>query len=92
MSVYVAPIVEGKTEQHGGVRELVLRIWYEHLGQTEHLEVLQASRGQRAVLGDPTRHADLVAKIREAYTRLQTAIANNPAGGERGGPARVGRG
>jgi hypothetical protein len=81
MSVYVAPIVEGKTEQHGGVRELILRIWYEHLGQTEHLEVLRAARGQRAVLGNPNRPADLVARIGEAYSRLRTAIANNPAGG-----------
>ncbi len=81
MSVFVAPIVEGQTEQHGGVRELILRIWYDHLGQSEHLEVLRASRGQRAVLGDPSRPADIVAKVHEAYLRLRSAIANAASGG-----------
>jgi hypothetical protein len=81
MSVYVAPIVEGQTEQHGGVRELIQRIWYAHFDQSEHLDVLRAVRGGRAVLGDPTRGADLAAKIEEAHIGLRDAIDNDPAGG-----------
>lgn len=77
MSVYVAPIVEGKTEQHNGVRELVRRVWYELFGRSEYLEVLRAVRGDRGILGNPARGSDLATKIHEAHIGLRDAVAND---------------
>lgn len=81
MSVYVAPIVEGKTEQHNGVRALIERIWYHLFDQSEYLEVLRAVRGDRGVLGNPSRGADIAAKIHEAHIGLRDAIGNDSPDG-----------
>lgn len=74
MTLYVAPIVEGETEE-GCVPTILLRIWDEVLGATtqEYLEVLPPSHANRSSLliaGNP----ELPTKIEPAFRRLQKRL------------------
>jgi len=69
MTLYIAPIVEGHTEQ-GCVQRLFHRVWGELLGSSERLQVLEPFRGHRFALV----HADggaLSASARKALLKLQ---------------------
>lgn len=46
MTLYIAPIVEGHTEQ-GCVERLLHRVWHELLARPERLQVLEPFRGHR---------------------------------------------
>ena len=76
MNVVIAPIVEGHAEQvNGNLNSLLCRLWLEHL-KVEYppLVVLRASRGTKATLVEPERHADLRTRIGEANYRLQERL------------------
>jgi Domain of unknown function (DUF4276) len=72
MNVYVAPIVEGQTEQ-GCVERLLHRVWGELLHRPERLQVLEPFRGHRDALG----HANGVAlteSVQKAFLKLQAKL------------------
>jgi hypothetical protein len=69
MTLYIAPIVEGQTEQ-GCVEPLLHRIWVELLHQPERLQVVEPFRSQR----DTLVHANgqvLTDGIQKAFLKLQ---------------------
>jgi hypothetical protein len=78
MTLYIAPIVEGQTEQ-GCVERLLQRTWRELLSRRERLHVLQPSRGKRDALVDPSR-TDFSVKIEEAFARLSQKLGHDPLG------------
>lgn len=79
MTCYVAPVVEGQTEQYGAVERLLQGVWGKLLGRAERLQVLPASRDGRSSLTHPTRPT-LPLKAEEARRRLAAAQKRDPAG------------
>src|SRR6266478_328698 len=73
MTLYIAPIVEGQTEE-GCVERLLHRAWQELLSRRERLQVLQPSRGKRDALID-TERTDLADKIEETLAKLRQKVA-----------------
>lgn len=69
MNVYVAPIVEGQTEQRC-VERLLHRIWMELLQRPERLQVLEPFRGHRDSLVHPDGSV-LSASVQKAFLKLQ---------------------
>jgi hypothetical protein len=72
MNVYVAPVVEGQTEQ-GCVERLLHRVWVELLHRPERLQVLEPFRGHR----DSLVHANGVAlteSVQKAFLKLQAKL------------------
>ena len=72
MNVYVAPVVEGQTEQ-GCVERLLHRVWGELLHRPERLQVLEPFRGHR----DALVHANGVAlteSVQKAFLKLQAKL------------------
>ena len=78
MTLYVAPIVEGHTEDKC-IERLLQRTWHELLGATDRLQVLPASREHRDKLVEPAG-TDLVRKIEEALLKLRQRLKRDPAG------------
>lgn len=79
MTCYIAPVVEGQTEQEGAVERLLQGVWGKLLGRTERLQVLPASRDNRSSLTHPTRPT-LPLKAEEARRRLAAEQKRDPAG------------
>lgn len=76
MNAYVAPIVEGQTEQKC-IERLLHRIWKELLHRSERLQVLQPFRGNR----DALVHADgqmLAKSVQKAFLKLQAKTHQDP--------------
>jgi Domain of unknown function (DUF4276) len=78
MTLYVAPIVEGQTEE-GSLERLLQRTWSELLGNAERLQVLRPSRGKRDALIDPKR-AELANKVEEAFAKLNQQLLHDEDG------------
>jgi hypothetical protein len=76
MSAYVAPIVEGQTEQRC-VERLLHRIWEELLGGPERLQVLEPFRGRRDALVHPSGLA-LGQSVQKAFLKLQAKAKREP--------------
>lgn len=77
MTFYIAPIVEGHSEQ-GCVERLLQRTW-QLIAAPDRLQVLKPSRGQR----DALIHANgllLAQKVREAEINLRRVLARDPLG------------
>src|SRR5205085_10605872 len=77
MNVYVAPIVEGQTEQ-GCVERLLHRVWGELLHRPERLQVLEPFRGQRDALVHPNGRV-LTESVQKAFLKLQAKTRKDPA-------------
>lgn len=72
MNVYVAPIVEGQTEQ-SCVEQLLHRVWGKLLHRPERLQVLEPFRGHR----DSLVHVNGVAladSVQKAFLKLQAKL------------------
>jgi hypothetical protein len=69
MNVYVAPIVEGQTEQRC-VERLLHRIWVELLHRPERMQVLEPFRGSRDALVHPNGEI-LTRSVEEAFAKLR---------------------
>jgi hypothetical protein len=76
MTLYVAPVVEGQTEQ-GCVERLLHRVWVELLGAPERLQVLEPFRGQRDALVHPNGAA-LTDCVRKAFMKLTAKAKRDP--------------
>lgn len=72
MNVYVAPIVEGQTEQ-SCVERLLHRIWTELLQRPERLQVLEPFRGHRDALVHVNGVA-LTESVQKAFLKLQAKL------------------
>ncbi|OWK35805.1 DUF4276 family protein [Fimbriiglobus ruber] len=70
MTLYVVPIVEGQTEQ-GCVERLLNRVWYELLGQSEPLRVIEPFRGHRDDLVH-TNELKLTETVEKASLKLMS--------------------
>ncbi|MCI0464085.1 MAG: DUF4276 family protein [Gemmataceae bacterium] len=68
MTLYIAPVVEGQTEQ-GCVERLLHRVWFELLAQPERLQVLEPFRGQRDALVHPDGKA-FTESVQKAFLKL----------------------
>ena len=79
MTFYVAPIVEGQTEQ-GCVGSLLHRIWTEVLGRSEDLRVLEPGRGKRDALIASGGEV-LAAQVERAALRLNSRIRHDATAG-----------
>ena len=77
MTLYVAPIVEGQTEQ-GCVERLLQRIWKELLGGTDRLQVLEPFRDDRSSLvlldGEALRET-----VQKTFEKLKSRTRRDPA-------------
>ncbi|HJZ94384.1 MAG TPA: DUF4276 family protein [Gemmataceae bacterium] len=69
MTLYIAPIVEGQTEQ-GCLARLLHRIWAEVLARAERLQVLEPFRGHRDALVHQEGRA-LTETVQKAFVKLQ---------------------
>jgi hypothetical protein len=69
MNVYVAPIVEGQTEQRC-VERLLPRVWAELLLRPARLQVLEPFRGHRDALVHPNGLV-LTESVQKAFLKLQ---------------------
>jgi hypothetical protein len=78
MTLYLAPIVEGQTEERS-VGRLLQRIWTELLGSSERLQVLQPSRGKRDAMISQKK-PDLGHKIGQASIKLAHQLRRAPDG------------
>jgi hypothetical protein len=72
MNVYVAPVVEGQTEQ-GCVERLLHRVWGELLQRPERLQVLEPFRGHRDALVHGNGMA-LTESVQKAFLKLQAKL------------------
>lgn len=72
MNVYVAPIVEGQTEQ-SCVERLLHRVWGELLQRPERLQVLEPFRGHRDALVHVNGVA-LTESVQKAFLKLQVKL------------------
>jgi hypothetical protein len=72
MTVYVAPVVEGQTEQ-GCVERLLQRTWGQLLGRPERLQVLEPFRRPRGQLVQ-TSGAALAKAVQEAHLKLRAKV------------------
>lgn len=79
MTFYIAPIVEGHTEQ-GCVGSLLHRVWTGILGRSEDLRVLEAGRGSRDALISP-RGEVLAAQMERAALRLHAQVKRDATAG-----------
>jgi hypothetical protein len=77
MTFYIAPIVEGHTEDDC-IEPLLHRVWNDLLQPPFRLQVLQPSRGNRDSLVRPN-HPDLALKVTEAYRKLAQRLKHDPA-------------
>ena len=78
MTLYVAPIVEGQTEQ-GCVERLLHRVWAELLQQTERLQVLGPFRGYRDALVHGNGQA-LTQAVQKAFLKARERTRREPEG------------
>ncbi|MCI0700529.1 MAG: DUF4276 family protein [Planctomycetia bacterium] len=69
MTLYIAPVVEGQTEQ-GCLEKLLRRVWNELLGCSERLQVVEPFRGQRDALVHPSGTV-LVDSVEKAFLKLR---------------------
>jgi hypothetical protein len=76
MTLYVAPVVEGQTEQ-ACVERLLQRVWGQLLGAPERLQVLEPFRGQRDALVHPDGAA-LTDCVRKAFLKLNVKAGKDP--------------
>src|SRR5690348_6040014 len=76
MIYYVAPIVEGQTEERC-LERLLHRVWREHLGRTERLQVLEAFRTKRSSLLHFEQDA-LKDAVSNAFLKLQKRTRRDP--------------
>ncbi len=72
MTFYIAPVVEGQTEQ-GCLERLLHRVWCELLAQPERLQVLEPFRGQRDALVHPDGKV-LTASVQKAFLKLHAKV------------------
>src|SRR4051812_11623418 len=72
MTVYVAPVVEGQTEQLC-LERLLQRTWAQLLGRPERLQVLEAFRRPRGQLVQASGEA-LAKAVQEAHLKLRAKI------------------
>lgn len=79
MTFYVAPIVEGQTEQ-GCVGNLLHRVWTELLGRSEDLRILEPGRGKRDALVAPNGEV-LAAQVERAALRLHARVRHDATAG-----------
>jgi hypothetical protein len=68
VTLYVAPVVEGQTEQ-GCIERLLYRIWTELLCSSERLQVIEPFRGHRDSLTHPKGEV-LTDTVQKAYLKL----------------------
>jgi Domain of unknown function (DUF4276) len=78
MTLFVAPIVEGQTEQ-GCVERLLWRVWTDVCRTNERLQVLTPIRRHRDVLVDEKRE-DLTKAVEEAQLTLRARTRRDPQG------------
>ena len=78
MTLYVAPIVEGHSEQQC-LERLLQRLWLELLGRSERLQVLEPSRPKRDALIHPDGKA-LGGKVQEAFAKLSQKVRTDSDG------------
>src|SRR5262245_22575234 len=78
MTLYLAPIVEGQTEQLS-VERLLHRIWHQLLQCPDRLQVLEPIRGKRDVLIDDNRD-DLARAVEKAQIRARERARHDPQG------------
>jgi len=75
MTLYIANIVEGQTEQ-GCLERLLQRTWTELLGQTERLQVLEPFCGPRDKLIQSP--GDLIMTIEQSLQKLYSKAKRDP--------------
>ena len=78
MTLYIAPIVEGETEDTC-VERLLQRTWSEILSAQDRLQVLEPARSTRGLLLHATG-LGLAAKIDEAHLKLVPKLRRDPSG------------
>jgi hypothetical protein len=78
MTLYIAPIVEGHTEQEC-LERLLHRIWLELLERSERLQVLEPSRPKRDAVVHPNGEV-LEDKVQAAFAKLVRKIRNDRDG------------
>lgn len=75
MTLYIAPVVEGQTEQ-GCLEKLLQRTWSELLGRSERLQVLEPFRGPRdKLIRSPS---DLINAIEQSLQKLYAKAKRDP--------------
>lgn len=78
MTLYVAPVVEGQTEQ-GCIERLLHRVWHELLCRPERLQVVEPFRGHRDLLVHPNGVV-LTDTVRKAFVKLTGKAKKDPQG------------
>lgn len=78
MTLYIAPIVEGQTEDKC-IERLLQRIWRELLAAPYRLQVLQPSREPRGRLIHPTG-TDLSRKVEDSFVSLRRLVSRDSDG------------
>ena len=78
MTLYVAPIVEGQTEDKC-VELLLQRIWHELLVAPVRLQVLRTSRAPRDKLIHATG-TDLARRVEDTFVSLRRSVTRDPDG------------
>jgi hypothetical protein len=78
MTVYIAPIVEGHTEQNC-LERLLHRIWLELLGSSERLQVLEPSRSKRDAIIHPNGEA-FQKMVQDVFAVLARRIRKDRSG------------
>ncbi|VTR92662.1 Uncharacterized protein OS=Candidatus Entotheonella sp. TSY1 GN=ETSY1_21010 PE=4 SV=1: DUF4276 [Gemmata massiliana] len=76
MTLYIAPVVEGHTEQ-GCVEGLLYRIWTELLCRPERLQVIEPFRTHRDSLTHPNGEV-LSDTVQKAYLKLRAKTRKDP--------------
>lgn len=76
MTFYIAPVVEGHTEQ-GCVEVLLYRVWTELLCRVERLQVIEPFRTHRDSLTHPNGEV-LTDTVQKAYLKLRTRTKKDP--------------
>lgn len=76
MTLYVAPIVEGQTEQ-GCIERLLHRVWHELLARPERLQVIEPFRGHRDSLVHPDGKV-LTDTVGKTFLKLRAALRKEP--------------
>ncbi len=76
MSLYIAPIVEGETEERC-IKIILSRLWRELLGATarEELCILEPNQANRSSLLK-SNHREMEEKIEQSYRRIKASIRN----------------
>ena len=76
MTLYIAPVVEGHTEQNC-VEGLLYRVWTELLSRSERLQVIEPFRTHRDSLTHPNGEV-LSATVQKAYLKLRARTKKDP--------------